>query len=1012
MFRTRRWAITVAGSVLAFLGTWLVSQSVLDVSSDVSSAIAGAVMAVISLPLTSWAGRAPAQAPASVRSDNAMTAITYAVRRSIEKRLSGLEIEIRWTVKDVGTDVPDAGARSGSDAEIADFFVRLPRRQMYITGEPGVGKSVLALKLAGQLLDRRNPSADALPVLFSLAGWEPLREPLEVCLARQLSLGHDGGPDQDRAIDLIVSGRILPILEGMDELPAEAVRYEALHRIAGSRLARRPFVLISRRDELVDTSRSTSFSAGITVVEVLSSSVTPRVAGGSVAETVTPPSHPMPSGLAKLVVQEVLARPEVSVYLAGDSERREQLELQVRAILANDADGVLGRASEQDARFADAQQRMIDGMPRPAWTRQVRRYQVGWWLAGFVCVVSMVLAWLPWRALSALDSEAFRAVTWIAGGTALLFVMLWVSCRPYEALKRKLSAEEPERWREVPDVDDFRVAAEQAREDWISALARDGVLPLIRSRLTVGADRFSVTLPFIDSSRLGGVSRVDQFVGSPAADLVEWHLQQLASASIGISGPRGVGKSTVLQRFCEPQFTRSTEDLLVLVSAPTAYDRREFLVHLFAEVCEKVAGPDADMEPQTARRLRARLLRMLPPLAVVVGLVVMYLALRWEQSIQAWSFVADHARTAAVIGGVALIFVGLAAAVVVGQRDAERRRSPTTQEEALTQLHRLRYQMTKSVTQDGKLALPGGSEIGVSGMVQRSEHIRSYPELVADFKTFLGTVALEKRRFVRRVVIGIDELDKIGTTAEAERFLNDLKVIFGIPGCYFLVSVSEDALGAFDRRALAVRTVFDSAFDDVVRVPALTLGQARELLNLRGVFLPEPYLYLCHALSGGLPRDLIRCVLNLAVTSSTQQSPSELAEQARQMILRDIEAVLTAQLRHAESSTDPQNTAVAVWLAGVLQAVATDVPLDQLTDQGRVALDGAMLGELAHRSTAYLRYAKELFETFGAKERDWQSREGRVDEKRIELLAAARASLSASSELTQSYLNRFRDEAA
>jgi hypothetical protein len=37
-----------------------------------------------------------------------------------------------------------------------------------------------------------------------------------------------------------------------------------------------------------------------------------------------------------------------------------------------------------------------------------------------------------------------------------------------------------------------------------------------------------------------------------------------------------------------------------------------------------------------------------------------------------------------------------------------------------------------------------------------------------------------------RVVIGIDEVDKIRDGDRAEAFLNDIKAIFGTPGCLYL----------------------------------------------------------------------------------------------------------------------------------------------------------------------------------------------------------------------------------
>jgi len=68
----------------------------------------------------------------------------------------------------------------------------------------------------------------------------------------------------------------------------------------------------------------------------------------------------------------------------------------------------------------------------------------------------------------------------------------------------------------------------------------------------------------------------------------------------------------------------------------------------------------------------------------------------------------------------------------------------------------------------------------------------------------------------RQVVIGIDELDKIQSAEEAVQFVDDIKSIFGIPGCFFLISISDDALADFERRGLPFRNAFDSAFDEVI----------------------------------------------------------------------------------------------------------------------------------------------------------------------------------------------------
>ena len=104
-----------------------------------------------------------------------------------------------------------------------------------------------------------------------------------------------------------------------------------------------------------------------------------------------------------------------------------------------------------------------------------------------------------------------------------------------------------------------------------------------------------------------------------------------------------------------------------------------------------------------------------------------------------------------------------------------------------------------------------------------------------------------------RVFIGIDELDKIGSAEQAEHFLNEIKGIFGIPHVYFMVSVSDDALTAFERRGLPLRNAFDSSFDEIMHVGPLSYDESRRLLYRRVIGLSEPYVALCHCLAVASP---------------------------------------------------------------------------------------------------------------------------------------------------------------
>ncbi|MFI9237072.1 NACHT domain-containing protein [Streptomyces sp. NPDC053079] len=138
--------------------------------------------------------------------------------------------------------------REGQFEAIGRFFTSLPNGRLVILGAPGAGKSALALRLARALLDDRVPLT-AVPVLLPLASWNPTEQDPWHWAARRLAALHPSAvPTHHTAHDLITSGRILPILDGLDELPAPT-RARALARLRRSLNAPARLVLTCRSEE-------------------------------------------------------------------------------------------------------------------------------------------------------------------------------------------------------------------------------------------------------------------------------------------------------------------------------------------------------------------------------------------------------------------------------------------------------------------------------------------------------------------------------------------------------------------------------------------------------------------------------------------------------------------------------------------------------------------------------------------------------------------------------------------
>ena len=61
---------------------------------------------------------------------------------------------------------------------------------------------------------------------------------------------------------------------------------------------------------------------------------------------------------------------------------------------------------------------------------------------------------------------------------------------------------------------------------------------------------------------------------------------------------------------------------------------------------------------------------------------------------------------------------------------------------------------------------------------------------------------------------------------------------------------------------------FDSSFDEIVHVRMLRPRESRDLLKRRNTNISDAQALLCHCLSGGLPRDLLRAIRMLARVAS------------------------------------------------------------------------------------------------------------------------------------------------
>lgn len=265
--------------------------------------------------------------------------------------------------------------------------------------------------------------------------------------------------------------------------------------------------------------------------------------------------------------------------------------------------------------------------------------------------------------------------------------------------------------------------------------------------------------------------------------------------------------------------------LLVSDSAPVDYDAREFILYLFSKTCQEVG----DEELRRHRRSAVTVLR-------IRFLQLMFKPLKWITKL--WTENPSGPRE-------------------------------TLRETADRRLKQIKFDHSYSYGWGGSLGARGVIGASFKQAVTISERQRSLPQIIDDFDSFLE---LAGTRY--EMSIGIDELDKIESDEKAQRFLNDIKPLFGIGGCYWLISISESAISKFERRGLPFRDAFDSALGAVIHVEYLDIQSSMALIRRRMIGIPDPFLALCHCLSGGLPRDLLRMCRTLLAMVGEADGPN------------------------------------------------------------------------------------------------------------------------------------------
>ena len=371
-------------------------------------------------------------------------------------------------------------------------------------------------------------------------------------------------------------------------------------------------------------------------------------------------------------------------------------------------------------------------------------------------------------------------------------------------------------------------------------------------------------------------------------------IEKTEGAVIGITGVRGSGKTTVMESIIS-QYQKG--NFTLRITSPTEYDEKEFFVMVFKRICEEVNKKIEEELKIRESITRIGIKEKLKYIALsfffflissFFGFWILnylfygnYFLYYYEfPPLSNISFISWIFITIVIL----ILSIGLANYLIRGKSRIFAN-SRMIGLYLLTQetLENLMYEKTISQKAEAKIGVFEQIFVFLKGGKELKTRSFTLPGLTSEYNNYILNVM---EAFGGKIIICIDELDKIADPESVKRLLKGIKGALFQKYCYYLISISEDAVISFRERISKERDILESTFDEIISLERTSIDIARKIVKKwLGYKQKEEIsreidisINIMSILSGGIPRELLRNLREVLMELEINITPTEVWE--------------------------------------------------------------------------------------------------------------------------------------